>query len=324
MPLQKFKDKNVALFSHTDLDGIGSILIYKYYIEPIATSSLIYSCSYEDIEQFDISKLDKVEIVLFTDVTPTKELYETLIELGKEVYVYDHHQSAYNTLLNVIKEEDYFYSTEKCGTQVFFEEITRGKRTSKCVYQFVELVGAYDLWNELSALWKDGKALHNILWANVNWNAINALDKHDKFITNQLEKFNKGKNFYFTAYENKLALNAEDKEREFYIKAKNSISFRVDNEGNEYGYFECPSKVSLISNRLLKEFPNLKYTAGHGTFEDKGGTMEPSISLRSSSETDVSIIAGLWGGGGHRQASGILFEDYQKFLDFRAGKIHLI
>jgi oligoribonuclease NrnB/cAMP/cGMP phosphodiesterase (DHH superfamily) len=324
LPLQKFKDKNVALFSHNDLDGIGAILVYKYYIEPLVTTSQIYSCSYDDIEKFDITKLDECDTVLFTDITPTKELYEKLIDQKKEVYVYDHHQSAYATLLNVIREEDYFYFTDKCGTKIFFDEITRGKRTSKCIYQFCQYVDTYDLWHENSVLWKEGKALHNILWGSVNWNAVNGIDKHDKFINNQLEKFHKGKNFYFSSYEQNLALKAEEREREFYTKAKNSISLRVDGEGNEYGYFECPSKISLICNRLLKELPQLKYVVGHGTFADKNGAMDPSISLRSVAEVDVSIIAGMWGGGGHKQASGILFEDYEKFMDFRAGKIHLI
>lgn len=324
MSLEKFKDKNIALFSHSDLDGIGSIIIYKYYIEPIAKSSLIMSCDYSDIEQFEIDKLNKFNLIIFTDITPTKELYEILIKLNKEVYIFDHHQSAYTTLLNVIKEEDYFYSTEKCGTKIFFDELTKGKRTSKCIHQFVELCNTYDLWQENSALWKDGKALHNILWGSINWYTTNILDKYDKFIQNQLEKFKKGKNFYLTLYEIKLASVAEDKEKELYIKAKNNISLRKDNEGNNYAYFEVSSKLSIIANRLLKDFSELKYIAGHSTYNDKEGIFEPSISLRSLGETDVSIITTLYGGGGHHNSAGMLLEDYNLFLQFREGKKHLI
>ena len=324
MSLEKFRNKNICIISHTDLDGVGAIIIYKYYIEPIVQTSLIMSCDYEEICNYEIDKLNDIDIVLFTDITPTKELYEILIKMNKQVYVYDHHQSAYNELLNVIKEEDYFYSTEKCGTRIFFDEITKGKRTSKCVHQFVELCDTYDRWQENSALWKDGKALHNILWGSINWSAVNGLDKYEKFINNQLEKFQKGKNFYLTAYETKLALSAEDKEREFYIKAKNNLSIRKDGEGNEYAYFEVPSKLSLIANRLLKDFPQLKYIVGHGTFSDREGMFEPSLSFRSQGETDVSIIAGLYKGGGHHNSSGCLLEDYELFLDFRNGKKHLI
>jgi len=324
LPLERFRNKNIALFSHSDLDGIGSIVVYKYYIEPIAKSSFILSCDYSDIEQFEIDKLNTVDLVIFTDITPTAELYENLIQMNKQVYIYDHHQSAYNTLLNVIKEEDYYYSTEKCGTQIFFEELTKGKRTSKCIHQFCELVNTYDTWQENSALWKDAKALHNILWGSINRNAINTLDKYDKFISNQLEKFNKGKNFYLTAYEMKLAIASDDKEREFYTKIKNNLTIRKDNEGNNYAYFEISSKLSIIANRLLKDFPELKYICGHGTFHDKGGIYEPSVSIRSLGETDVSIIASLYGGGGHRNSSGMLFEDYELFLKFREGKKHLI
>jgi oligoribonuclease NrnB/cAMP/cGMP phosphodiesterase (DHH superfamily) len=324
LPLEKFRNKNICLVSHTDLDGIGSIIVYKYYIELIAKSSLIISCDYSDIEQFEIDNFKQYDLFCFTDITPTQVFYEKLIEMNKEVYVYDHHQSAYNTLLNIIKEEDYYYSTEKCGTQIFFEELTKGKRTSKCVHQFCELVNTYDTWQEQSALWKDGKALHNILWGSMNWSAINTLDKYDKFINNQLEKFHKGKNFYLTAYEMKLALAAEDKERELYIKAKNNLTIRKDGEGNNYAYFEAASKISIIANRLLKDFSELKYICGHGTFNDKEGIFEPSISLRSLGEVDVSIIASLYNGGGHARSSGLLLEYYDLFLQFRDGKKHLI
>jgi uncharacterized protein len=324
LPLNKFKDKNICIISHQDLDGVGAILVYKYYIEPIAKSSLIMSCDYEEIQSLDFEKLLNRDIILFTDITPTKELYEFLINENKEVYVYDHHQSAYNELLNVIKEEDYFYSTEKCGTKIFFDEITKGKRSSKCVHQFCELVDTYDRWQDNSALWKDGKALHNILWGSINWNAVSGIDKYDKFIQNQLLKFEKGKNFYFTSYEQKLAMNAEDKEREFYIKAKNNLIIRKDGEGNAYAYFEAPSKISLICNRFLKEFSELKYIIGHGTFNDKDGIFEPSLSLRSQGEVDVSIIAGMYNGGGHHNSAGCLLEDYDFFIKFREGKTHLI
>ena len=322
--LEDFKGKDIFIISHNDLDGVGAIIVYKYYVEPYTNKSYIFSGGHDEIDTLELDAFNEYNLILFTDIAPTEELYNVLIKLGKEVKVFDHHQSSYNTLLNVIKEEDYYYSTEKCGTKIFFDELTKGRRTTKCVHQFCELVDTYDRWQEYSALWKDGKALHNILWGSVNWSATNNLDKYEKFIINQLEKMKKGKNFYLTAYENKLALAAEDKEREFYIKAKRDMSFRVDNEGNNYAYFECPSKTSLIANRLLKDYSQLKYIVGRGTYEDKEGTYDNSLSLRSLGETDVSIIAGLHGGGGHHNSSGCSIDDYEKFLQFKSGKIHLI
>lgn len=321
----RFKDKNIYILSHNDLDGIGAIVLYKYYIEPIAHKSYFFSGDYDEISKLDFSIFDNIDIVLITDITPTPELYNHLIERGKEILVFDHHISAHDTLVNVIGPDDYFYSTEKCGTKIFFEWLTNnGRRLSKCIFQFVEYVNTYDTWQEHSSLWKEGKALHNILWGCVNWNAIDGIDRHSKFIETQLNKFHKGKNFYFTAYENRLALKAEEREREFLTTAKNNLDVRKDGEGNTYGYFELPSKLSIIANRLLKEFNNLDYIIAHATFGDKKGSFEPSLSLRSAGEVDVSVIATLHGGGGHKGSAGVLLEDYEFFLDVRTGKRHLI
>lgn len=321
----RFKNKNVYILSHNDLDGIGAIVLYKYYIEPIAQKSYFFSGDYDEISQLDFSLFDDIDIVLITDITPTPELYNYLKDKGKQVFVFDHHISAHDSLVNVIDENDYFYSIEKCGTKIFFEWLTdNGRRISKCIFQFVEYVHTYDTWQENSSLWKEGKALHNILWGCVNWNAIDGIDRHTKFIDTQLDKFHKGKHFYFTAYENQLALKAEDREREFFTTAKNNIDIRQDGEGNTYGYFELPSKLSVIAHRLLKDIHNLDYIVAHATFEDKKGSFEPSLSLRSAGEVDVSVIATLHGGGGHKASAGVLLEDYEFFLDVRSGKRHLI
>lgn len=324
--LEQFKNKNVCLISHNDLDGIGSVIIYKYYIEPVVKMSQLHICSYDDISDMESNAdilFKNFDIICFTDITPTKDLYFKCKQMGIEVKIFDHHQSAYTSLMNTITTE-YYYSIDKCGAEIFFEEVTKNRRTLKCAYQMVQYISTYDLWKENSALWKEGKALHNILWGSINWNAVNAIDKYNKFITNQLEKLYKNKNFYFTSYEQRLATHAEAKEHEFYIKAKNSISLRVDNEGNNYGYFECPSKISLICNKLLKEFPQLNYIVGHSTFNDSAISFDPSISLRSLGEVDVSIIASLYNGGGHHNAAGILFNNYDDFLNFKQGKMHLI
>lgn len=322
--LESFKDKNVLQISHQDLDGIGSIIIGKYYIEPIVKEFNLFSGDYTDIESFDLDLVNEIDVICFTDITPTVNLYNILIKMNKIVKVFDHHQSAYTTLMNIIPKEDYYYSTEKCGTKIFFDELTRGIRASKCVWQFVELCNTYDLWMESSALWKDGKALHNILWGSMDWGSTNNLIKYDKFIQNQMEKFQKGKNYYFTQYEDRLAKSALEKEKENLLFAKKNIQFRKDNEGNEYAYFECTSKISIIANLLLKEYPKLDYICAHSTYKDKLGIFEPSLSLRSLGGTDVSIIASLYDSGGHKQAAGISFKDYDLFLKFRNGECHLI
>lgn len=321
--LDEFKNKKIIHISHNDLDGVGSIIIGKYYIEPVAKKYTVVSCDYNDNILIDASQYLNYDIVIFTDITPSLILYDTLKDC-KNVLIFDHHQSARTNLMNNVLPQNYYYDIDKCGTKIFFDEIIKNTRASKCVWQFVELVNTYDLWNDKSALWNDSKSLHNILWGSLAWGSTNYVDKYKKFIDNQLEKFKKGKNFYLTQYEERLSKNALEKEKENLIFAKKNLQFRKDGEGNSYAYFECPSKISIIANHLLKEYNHLQYICGHSTYNDKNGVYDPSLSLRSLGGTDVSIIASLWESGGHKQAAGINFKDYNSFLKFRKGDIHLI
>lgn len=323
--IDRFRDRKVCLISHNDLDGIGSIVIYKSYVEPITSYSEIYSFGYDDILDIEknTSSFENFDLIIFIDIAPTIELYIIFKNLGIDIYIFDHHVSAYRELFNIADEDKYFYSLDKCGTQIFFDEITKGRRLSKCAFQFVEYISTYDLWQDKSVLWEKGKALHNILWGSID-RTVQGVNQHSRFITTQLDKIKKGKSFYFTEYENKLSILAEETETKYFNSCKKKLSIRKDNSGNTYAYFEAPSKISLIANRILKEFNNLDYICGHSTFNDSNGVFIPSISLRSAGEIDVSVIASDWGSGGHKFASGISFKNYDDFINFREGKLHLI
>ena len=86
--IEQFKDKNVLLESHCDLDGIGSIILYKYFIESYTKSSMIYSSDYPDMEIFDENKYKFNDIIIFTDIAPSVELYNQLKKLNKEKIQY--------------------------------------------------------------------------------------------------------------------------------------------------------------------------------------------------------------------------------------------
>jgi nanoRNase/pAp phosphatase (c-di-AMP/oligoRNAs hydrolase) len=47
------------------------------------------------------------------------------------------------------------------------------------------------------------------------------------------------------------------------------------------------------------------------------------VSLRGQKDFDVSEIAVLWGGGGHKDAAGIDL-GLENFMKFKNGEIHLI
>ena len=320
------KDKRVLQISHNDGDGFGATVLGFYYIQPVAFSFYTENTDDYDLQNYNLEKIiNGYDIFLFTDFSPTKRVIDILRKYQKAFYCYDHHISAFDELSNIAQEE-YVFNNEKCGTLIFFEALTKGKRIKKVVAQFVELINIYDLYQMNSALWHDAKGLCNVLWGYTSWfSGETSTGKSMKFITAMLYKFDNDKYFSFNSYEQGLIRRAEQKEKENYEIAKKSLKKRTDNSGNLYGYFECISKLSIVANYILTDNQDLRYVIAHSTYEDKGGHVRPKISIRSTDDRciDCSQIAKIYNGGGHKESSGIEFTDMSFFEKLRSGKVHL-
>ena len=323
--LERFKGKKIYSVHDSDLDGVSSYIVAILYIQPLCAQFIYTLTSKRDMSEFNETSALGSDIILFSDITPTVALYKHLTEdLHKEVFIFDHHLGPRDELLTVV-DKDYYFSNEKCGAKVLFDTITKGIRVKKCIYEYIEKVDIYDRWITGSALWKEAKDLHNIMYGCVNWFANESDNiKYDKFINSQLQKFMTAKYFYFTDYEKQLALKAEKKEKDNQTQAEKNIQFRKDNSKNDYAYFECSSKLSIVANNLIKKYPDIKYFVCHSTFEETArSNANGKISLRCKDDFDVTVIAQKWLGNGHKQASGIdmKIEDFEKL---RKGKMHLI
>ena len=321
--LSNFKEKNIYCCIDSDLDGICSRLVAESYIEPISKNFFITNTAQRDMSEFEEDKADKAEIIIFTDITPTVELYEDLIKRGKEVYIFDHHLSGYELLKDIV-DKNYYYTDEKCGCKILFESLTENTRPNRVLYQIVELCNCYDLFHTKSTMWQDAKSFNNILYGYVNWSqSLCDTERNLTFLTNMKYKMEHHKHFSFSDYERRLIQNAERKEKSNYKKAKDSLQERVDGEGNTYLYAELVSKLSIVANRFLDEYGRrIKYVAIHSTYKENAKE-EKKVSLRSGKNFDVSKIAEKYGGGGHSQASGLLLSK-DDFISFKQGKKHLI
>lgn len=325
MSLEKFKNKDVYIITDADLDGVGSHIIARLYVEPIVKSFSYTITGDRAMKDFVDEKASKAEVICFVDIAPTLELFCKLKEQGKEILIFDHHLTSYKDLIDVV-DENYYFTEEKCGCKIFFDELSKGRRTAKAVFQFTSLVDTYDRWQQMSILWKDAKKLQNILYEYVNWfdKSLTDDNKYNVFIEKQIEKFNKEKNFYFTQYEEGLARNAEEKRKKNLLEARSNLSIRKDDSGNCYGYFECNSKLSDIGNMILNEYEDLNYIIGHATFLEKfKKEVNGKISLRSKGDFDVSVIAQKYGGGGHGSSSGVELP-IDIFEKLKSGNLHLI
>jgi len=323
--LEQFRDKDIYIITDADFDGVSSHIVAKIHLEPIV-KTFLYTLTYDrTMSEFIIENAIKSEIIIFVDIAPTVELYKQLKELKKEVYIFDHHITSYTDLQATV-ENNYFFTEEKCGAKIFFDELTKGQRKRKVEFQYIQLVDTYDRWQQQSLLWRDAVKLQDIMYEYVNWfdDRLTENTKYIPFIQAQLDKIENAKNFYFTVYEEKLAIQVETKKKKNLEIARKSLKIRKDNSGNKYGYFECNSKLSTIGNIILNEYNNLKYVIGHSTYQEKYKNIpNGKISIRSSEGFNVNIIAEVWAGGGHPQSAGadIPLKEFEKL---RKGIIHLI
>jgi len=320
LDLRIFENKIIYHISDSDLDGNSCRLVAEVIIQPLCKKYIPLNTYNRDMEEVSLEDAKISDIIIFTDITPTKILYEKLVDLKKEIYIFDHHITGKQELGDL---ENYYFDDTVCGAKIFFDELTKNTRKNRTLSQIIELTDTYDMWRTDSLLWEKAKDLSNVLYSYVNWSLRDVqtdTEIYSEFLRIQHKKIQENKSFTFTQYEQVNALKARQKEEDSYKKAKKNIQFRIDSCGNSYGYVEIPSKTSIVCHRLLLDLKEkIKYLIAHSAW-DKDST---KVSLRSKDGIDVSKIAEKWNGGGHMAAAAIKLSP-DIFKQLREGRIHLI
>ncbi len=318
--LKQLEAKKIYGVFDTDLDGVGARTIAEYYLNPIA--KVVYlNTNDREMSDFEMKYADASDIILFTDITPTLDLYNELIEKGKTVILADHHQTGRDT---IGERENYYFDITKCGCKILYNELSEGLRKNRVMERFVHLVNTYDMWKNDTEDWMEAKGLHNAMWGSINWKRASYQTDTEKFlnfILDQLQKFKMSKVFYFTEAEKASMKRAIKKEQTAFNEAKRSLRIRTDNEGDNYGWFSCTSKLSFVANRLLDELDGkVRYVVGYSTWDKKN----TKVSLRCKNDFSVNHIAEKHGGGGHTSAAGVNLKTKEKIEELKLGRIHLI
>lgn len=325
MILQELENKKIFHASHNDLDGIMNIVVAKYYLEHIC--DLKYQVfADKDFPDLCWLNIEKADIIIFTDLSPTEEMCEKLQQMNKNVIICDHHATS-NKYLNNWKNS-YYFDLNRCGTKIFYDLLSEGQRKNRVLDKMVELTNTYDLWQDTHELWQEARDFSTSLYSHIDWKRVlysafppSETEKHEKFIDVSLTKIYKANEFFFTNFELQKIAEAKEKERVQYEECLRTIQFRVDRNGNRYAFVSAKAKVSNIANRLLKEHKDkIDYIVVWNTFEKESVHM----SIRALGNFDTTQISEIWGGGGHKSASAFNFKDYQMFSDFICGKIHLL
>lgn len=124
----------------------------------------------------------------------------------------------------------------------------------------------------------------------------------DEFEEKMIRRLKENDEFSFDEFEEKI-LDMEEEKIERYIRRKRREIVQTFIHGHCVGIVHAESYHSEVGNELGKEFPHLDYIA----ILNMGGK---KVSLRTiHDETDVSEIAGAFGGGGHAKAAGCPLSD---------------
>jgi len=200
--------KDTLLISHQiDLDGLGSLILAKYYNLDIDQFYLV-AYGKDFTEDGEPTFPTGYKNIIVTDFSVEEKLYKYIVKNTESYKIFDHHESSKQWE----NDENCFIDMKKCGTKLFYEYITKGKRVPVKVKQMVDLIDVYDLWQLDSPLRSDAENLNRVLWQSISYNR-KGWHQYESFIDRQVFKLKDSSNdFYFDDYEKILIQQAIEKE----------------------------------------------------------------------------------------------------------------
>lgn len=283
------------LYTHTDLDGVGSAVLATL----LATLESEWDIQFLDNSQvsaaiqelFTSSTFEKYDRIVVADLPVTMATAETLYHLSifREVRLLDHHKTTlpvadrYPEWATVVVEDE---SIPQCGTLLFYKEFCQDIQ-SDLIDNFVEAVRAWDTWtwqtdgNELS---EKLQLLHLNSRSNIDFTKMMSSNLREGSILTEKNRV--------------IIAHAKLEECKYLENMKNKW-FEFEYEGNKFAAVLAGRYSSKLGNIISKEHP-----------EYVGVVMltEYGLSFRTSrTDFDVSAVAKSLGGGGHQQAAGASF-----------------
>lgn len=309
------------LITHSDLDAVGCVVVFKYYNQEF---DKIISMNYNEYENeiFKYDNLKKYDEIIYADFSPDIKSLEVIIENKIKTTIFDHHESFYNDIWNSdAKYKDcefitYWYDKNKCGTKIVYDKLS-GKRKPKALNTLVTLVDTYDLWKSDDDLFPWAQDVNRLMWKYANY-AVQGYGKILKPIIEFLKKVEGFHDFFFTKNEQDMINDVKKKEKKVYFNACRKLLIRTDSKGHKFGITKCDSKISITLFNILKTRKDLDYIIGINTFlENRTGELK--LSIRS---LDNFNCLRLKYAKGHEKASGSENNDVDFINDLWKGKIY--
>lgn len=294
----KRQTKAVVYFHSNCFDGVGAAAVAKYLLaknEGIIATCIPYTHGTPEgvvIPSWvnDHAHQDIIDEIYCVDFTPKKSDAARFAATGAIVYVFDHHISAIEKL---IEDEEYrnlfadcVFDTERSGCGITWDYLSSGAPRPK----FVDLIEDRDLYKFRYPYTKEFYHFLGTLDFNID-EFIKVLQHSVENIENQhclAEYLSKGVAIgkYYDAHIESLALNAFAGD---YLVGGKIIPFY--NVPFFYGSDLCNKIIKTKNVPYCGYFSIMKERVKGGIRSEKGAD-------------DCHIICGTLGGGGHANASG--------------------
>lgn len=292
----------MKLFTHNDLDAVGSVILSELAFGNVDYEMHNHSTINDAVKKWvDSDPDDECYIV---DISINQELMQEIVDKGLNVKLFDHHVTAlemnnFNNCKVVVNKIINGKEIQTCGTELFFDYLKENGflTPTKSLEKFVEVVRNYDTWR-WNSMGKEGyisKIINDLFY-------LLGVDDFKSWISYSI-----GNNeFPNLPEELRNIFNIHQREIDEYIneKSKNiyDVNLCVDDKTLLCGVVFADNYVSELGNRLHNMFPKYDLIA----IVDLNSRV---ISYRTiKTDVDVSAVAKKYGGGGHKKASGSMFD----------------
>ena len=292
------------LITHTDLDGVGNIVVSSYYnINFVRVITSNYGNNEE--EHMLLLEMTSDDEVIYTDFTPDEESQKLIMENGIKCKIFDHHETQVENINNFCKEypyAEYIFNTDICGTKIYYQYLlNNGFEGNKVLSEFVELVDTYDMWRKGSPLWEKAQNLNRLLFKVVSWQKKGSVEMYEFFIKGILYKCANNTSYEFNEFEQKKIDSDIKQENDLFdefVNGKRQIKTRKDEKGDYFAVIKCEKKLSIICNRILDKWKKLSYVIAINEYDKEN----PKVSIRCREGKSVLNLEGV---KGHNEAGGV-------------------
>jgi|SaaInlStandDraft_4_1057021.scaffolds.fasta_scaffold09957_3 uncharacterized protein len=241
----------------------------------------------EYIPCFHGDKLPNLEgkNVLVCDFSFKYPVFQELVSKVKNILILDHHKTSEADLKSV--SDDYkVFDMNHSGVYLAWEYFF-GDQEMPLFFKYIE---DRDIWTKKLPLIEQFSAWLPTIPFEFQKYKINT---NDTYFTSQVMSIGS------VLYKNNKAII------DTYTRKKFIDFTKIDGKFYLVAYVNCNILKSELGNNLVLEYPNLDFSVVYSHLDVQNKTI---MSLRSTNyQSDVSEVSTVFGGGGHRNASGSSF-----------------